>query len=159
MSCLALSLEAKISVSGHPIYRKKCGNVGWKTKSYFWNTMFHNTEKTETRHGNAPQIIFVARTTTPKSLKEAGFVYLLHKLVFIVSRVDWCARIRLNVRVSLLEKESATGSTLLLLRELFKPLLGRTRSRARCWADIRLAHRPKPSGHAVQTVSNVWFLS
>jgi len=32
--------------------------------------MFHNTEKTETRHGNAPQILFAARTTTPKSLKE-----------------------------------------------------------------------------------------
>ena len=22
-------------VSGHPIYRKKCGNIGWKTKSHF----------------------------------------------------------------------------------------------------------------------------
>jgi len=54
--------------------------------------MFHNTEKTETRHGNAPQILFGPRTTMPKSLKEAGFVFLLHKLVFIVSRVDWmCA--------------------------------------------------------------------
>jgi len=50
--------------------------------------MFHNTEKTGTHHENAPQISFGARTTTPKSLKEAGFVYLLHKLVFIVSRVD-----------------------------------------------------------------------
>jgi len=69
--------------------------------------------KTETRHGNAPQILFGAWTTTPKSLKEAGFVFLLHKLVFIVSRVDWCARIRLNVRISLLEKDPATGSTLL----------------------------------------------
>jgi len=48
--------------------------------------MFHNTEKTETRHGNAPQILFGARTTTPKSFKEA--VFLLNKLVFIVSRVD-----------------------------------------------------------------------
>jgi len=57
--------------------------------------MFHNTEKTETHHGNASQILFVARTTTSKSLKEAGFVFLLHKLVFIVSRVDWYARIRL----------------------------------------------------------------
>jgi len=47
-----------------------------------------------------------------KSLKEAGFVFLLHKLVFIVSYVDWCARIRLNVRISVLEKESATESTL-----------------------------------------------
>ena len=74
--------------------------------------MFHNTEKTETRHGNTPQILVVARTTTPKSFKEAGFVFLLHKLVFIVSRVDWCALVRLNVRIPFLEKESATGSPL-----------------------------------------------
>jgi len=71
-----------------------------------------NTEETETRHGNAPQISYGARTTPPKSLKEAGFVFLLHKLVFIVSRLNCCARIRLNVRISLLEKESTTGSTL-----------------------------------------------
>jgi len=50
--------------------------------------MFHSTEKTETRHGNAPQILFGARTTTQNALKEGGFVFLLHKLVFIVSRVD-----------------------------------------------------------------------
>ena len=62
--------------------------------------MFHNTEKTKTRHGNAQQILFIARTTTPKSLKEAVFVFLLHKLVFVVSRVDRCARMRLNVRIS-----------------------------------------------------------
>jgi len=72
--------------------------------------MFHNTEKTETRHGNVPQILFGARTTTPKSLEEADFAFLLHKLVFIVSRV--CTRMRLTVLISLLEKESATGSTL-----------------------------------------------
>jgi len=66
--------------------------------------MFHNTEKAQTRHGNAPQILFGARTTMPKSLKEAGFVFLLHKLVFDVSHVDWCPRIRLDVRISLLEK-------------------------------------------------------
>jgi len=28
--------------------------------------MFYNTEKTETRHGDAPQVLFVARTTTVK---------------------------------------------------------------------------------------------
>jgi len=50
--------------------------------------MFHNIEKTETRHGNASQVLFAARTTTPKSLKEAGYVFLLYKLVFIVSHVD-----------------------------------------------------------------------
>jgi len=56
-------------------------------KVIFLNMMFHNTEKTETHHENAPQIFFGARTTTPKSLKKAGFVFL-HKLVVIVSRVD-----------------------------------------------------------------------
>jgi len=66
--------------------------------------MFHNTEKTETHHGNAPQILFGARITTLKSLKEFGFVYLLHKLVFIVSRLDWCARIRVK-KNSLLEEK------------------------------------------------------
>jgi len=44
--------------------------------------MFRNIEKKEACHGNAPQILFIARTTTSKSLKEAGFVFLLHKLVF-----------------------------------------------------------------------------
>jgi len=88
MSCLTLSLDAKISVFGDPIYRKKCGNISCKTKIYFCNMIFHNTEKTETRHGNAPQILLGARTTTPNALKEAGFVFLLHKLLFIISRVD-----------------------------------------------------------------------
>jgi len=32
--------------------------------------MFHNTEKTETRHGNAPQILFGVRTTKANALKE-----------------------------------------------------------------------------------------
>ena len=31
----------------------------------------------------------------------------------------------------------------------FKPLLGRTRSRGRCWAAIRLSHRSEPSDHVV----------
>jgi len=57
--------------------------------------MFHNTEKTETCHGNVPQVLFVARTTMAKLLIAAGFVFLLHKLVLNVSLVD-CARIRLN---------------------------------------------------------------
>jgi len=59
-----------------------------KQKLFFLNMMFHNAEKTETSHGNATRILFASRTTTPKSLKEAGFVFLLHKLLFIVSLVD-----------------------------------------------------------------------
>jgi len=50
--------------------------------------MFRNTEKTDTRHGNVPQVLFGARITTPKSWKGAGCVLLLHELVCIVSRVD-----------------------------------------------------------------------
>jgi len=38
---------------------------------------------------------------------------------------------------------------LFLLSQLFEPLLGRTTSRCRCWAAIRLSHRPEPTGHAV----------
>jgi len=38
---------------------------------------------------------------------------------------------------------------LYLLRELLKPLLGRTRSRGRCWAAIQLFHRPEPLSHVV----------
>jgi len=39
--------------------------------------------------------------------------FSLHKLVLNVSFVDRCVLIRLNVCISLLEKESSTGSTLL----------------------------------------------
>ena len=35
------------------------------------------------------------------------------------------------------------------LSEFFYPLLGRARFRGRCWAAIRLSHRPEPSGSAV----------
>jgi len=31
----------------------------------------------------APQILFIARTTTPKSLKETGFVFLLQNLCLL----------------------------------------------------------------------------
>ena len=37
----------------------------------------------------------------------------------------------------------------LLSEFFFYPLLGRTRFRGRCWAAIRLSHRPEPSGRAV----------
>jgi len=74
--------------------------------------VFPNTEKTEICHGNVSKVLFVARTTMARYLTEAGFVFLLHKRVLNVSLVDWCAPMRLNVRISLLEKESATGSTL-----------------------------------------------
>jgi len=38
---------------------------------------------------------------------------------------------------------------LLLLSQLFQPLLGRIRSRGRCWAAIQMSHCPEPSGRAV----------
>jgi len=50
--------------------------------------MFHNTEKTETCHGNLPLALFVVRITMAKYLTEAGFVFLFHKVVLNVSLVD-----------------------------------------------------------------------
>jgi len=85
---LTLLLEAKILVSGHPIYRTNAGILVEKRKVVLKQDVFRNTEKTETCHGNAPQILFGTRTTTVKSLKKVGFVFLLHKLLFIVSRID-----------------------------------------------------------------------
>ena len=35
------------------------------------------------------------------------------------------------------------------------PMLGRTRSRGRCWAAIWLSHRPEPSGRAVHEVDGL----
>jgi len=35
---------------------------------------------------------------------------------------------------------------ILLLSQFFKPLLGRTRSRGKCWAAIRLSNRPGRMG-------------
>jgi len=49
--------------------------------------MLHNTEKTETCHGNA-QVLFVARTKTGKYLTETDFIFFLQKVGFIVSSVD-----------------------------------------------------------------------
>ena len=46
----------------------------------------------------------------------------------------------------------AVFTKFLFLNHLVKPLLGRTRSWGRCWAVIRLSHRPEPSGHAVHGV-------
>ena len=36
-----------------------------------------------------------------------------------------------------------------LFSEFCKTMLGRSRSRGRCWAAIRLSHRPEPSGGAI----------
>jgi len=40
----------------------------------------------------------------------------------------------------------------------FIPLLGRTRSRGRCWAAIRVSHRPELSGRASMKRSLDWTL-
>jgi len=51
--------------------------------------LFHNSEKTETRHGNAPQVLFVARTTTAKYSTEVDLLLVtglqrFHKSLIIV---------------------------------------------------------------------------
>jgi len=46
-------------------------------------------------------------------------------------------------------ERNVTMASLRRLSQLFKPLLAHTRSRGRCWAAIRLSHRPERSGRAV----------
>ena len=91
-----------------------------------WNSFFwHCNEKSFLKH-DVPQHRKdrnLSRKCTPSRIRRQnhngkvvdrnGFVFLFHKLVLNVSLVDWCARIRLNVSIYLLEKESSTGSTLL----------------------------------------------
>jgi len=48
MRWLTLSLEETISVfgpSGQPVYRKKCGNIGWKTNIMFYKLLFITMSK------------------------------------------------------------------------------------------------------------------
>ena len=71
-------------------------------------------------------------------------------------RNHWCNLIN---RDSVTRVKDSTGLESrylvpLLLRQLFKQLLGRTRSRGRCWAASWLSHRPEPSGYAVHGAVN-----
>jgi len=118
MRWLTLSLQATISVSGRPIYRKKCRNIGWKMKqvlsdnvmkSYFM--MLHNTEKTETRQWKCTTSL-VRRQNHNGEVVDRNWL-LFFSFTNIVSFVDWCARMRQNVRISLLKKEFSTGNTLM----------------------------------------------
>ena len=59
-------------------------------------------------------------------------------------------KLRKTMIFDLIVTEMLCGLGLLLMSELFKPLLGRTRSRGKWWAAIRLSHRPEPSGHAIR---------
>jgi len=111
MRCLTLSLEAKISVSGYSIYRNKCGNIGWKTKLFLKHDVpQHRKDRNSSRKCTTNPIR--RQNHNAEVVERSWLCFLLHKLVFVDSLVDWCARIRLKVRISFLEKESATGSTL-----------------------------------------------
>jgi len=106
-----------MSIPMHPLH-PPCVRA-WKQvlfdiemKSYFNTVMFHSTEERETRQG-----MYHKSYSSPEPQRRSSWqklaLFLLHKLVFIVARVDWCARIWLNVRISLLEKDSSTESKLL----------------------------------------------
>jgi len=70
-----------------------------------------------TQKRNSPMEMHHKVYSSPEPQRRTSWqklaLFILHKLAFIVLLVDWCARIRQNVRISLLEKESSTGSTLL----------------------------------------------
>jgi len=131
--------------------------------------MFHNTEKTETCHWNVPQGLFVVWTAMAKWLTEAGFVFLLHELVLNVLLVDWCARIPLNVLISLLKKDFSTGSKLLIAWGAMSNRWNIWMSRLHLVADVIITKtnrcRTSQSGQSMRIIPeiasacNVWFLS
>ena len=126
MTWLTLSMEAVVSVYrpyGQPIYRRKCGNIGWNMKqvlfdivmkSHFWNMMFqqHNKDRNLSR-----------KCTTSLIHRQSHNGEVLDRNWLCFSPSQTCVKCfscrlmsadtRLNVRISLLEKESSTGSTFL----------------------------------------------
>ena len=118
-----VTLETTISVcgpSGQPIYPTKRGNYWLKYETgSFWHceeksvlkheVLWHRKDRTLSRKSTTSLIHH--RTTMARWLTEAAFFFSCANLCF--TSIDWCARIRLNVRVSLSEKESSTGRTLL----------------------------------------------
>jgi len=90
---------------------EKCGNIGWKTKLFLKHDVpQHRKDRSLSRKCTTKLIR--RQNHNAEVVERSWLCFIFHKLVFIVSRVDWCARIRLNVPISLWEKESATGSTL-----------------------------------------------
>ena len=163
--------------SGQLIYRKSAGILveiwnrffltrWWKVVSKTWCS---TTEKTETCHGNVLPALVVARTTRVKQLTGAGFVFLVHKSVLNVSLLDWCARVRQNVRHFLIRKGIFD----------WKRALERLRSHEQsvehidatiivssgCKITVKNWYRTSQSGQSMRTIlkiasaRNVWFLS
>jgi len=65
-------------------------------------------------------------------------------------QVAWCSKLFIASLVSRFVLRWGNSGCALLRRRLSQyPLLGRTGSRGRCWAAIRLSHHPKSSDRAV----------
>ena len=86
-------------------------------------------------------------------------VFVLHKLVLNVSLVDWCVWIRLNVRISLLEKESSIGSMLLSAWGATSIQWNIQMPRLHLVADVLIImknqYRTSQSGQSVRTISEI----
>jgi len=127
MRWLTQLLEATISVSGPaglPIYRKKMGEYWLKNETgsvlltLWWKVIF----KTWCSTAQKRQKLFTEMYHKSYSSPEPQWLSSWQKMALFfsftslcqacVKLVDWCAPIRLNVHISLLEQESSTGSTL-----------------------------------------------
>jgi len=114
-------MEATISVSGpfgQPIHRKKWENIGWNMKQVHFKIVIKSILKHDVPQHKDRNLSRICTTSLIRRRKHNGEVVDRRWLSFCpsqtcISLVVWCARIRLNERTSLLEKESSTGSTLL----------------------------------------------
>ena len=83
-----------------------------------------------------------------KQMPSIDWSKLQRRLKFSVNENTMC--ICLWQVYFIVRREPVVPKRFLLLSEFFfYPLLDRARFRGRCWAAIRLSHRPEPSGRAV----------
>ena len=88
-----------------------------------------------------------SHTTLDKILWHIARAENLHNIYAQVCFTTEC-KLHANAYLSAIFAENLKV-LLHLLSEFWKPLLGRTRSRGKCLAAIRLSHRPELSGRAV----------
>jgi len=99
----------------------KCGNIEIRNKFFLtllWKLIFKTwCSTTQKRQKLATEMhhksYSLPQWHNDKVVDRSWFCFSPSQIVFIVLLVDWCTRIRLNVRISLSEKESSTWSTLL----------------------------------------------
>ena len=127
------------------------GNASSRDDLKFWkvwiltNEVYHES-------GASKRHVFATNSLLNRNYKVWSSTYVSNLVSPKMSSVTWqssaslCFR-QMCLRLYVRHKPFCHAWSLLhRLSQFFWPLLGRSRSRGRCWAAIRLSHRPEPSG-------------